>query len=645
MRNLPSAVLAATILALPGAAGAQDGSFTFLGRLILAAGLSPAPEAALPRAVSLVTGDELRERGIDQAVDALRALPGVAVNRSGGPGGLTQVRLRGTEGRHVQVILDGVRLDPAQNGEFDFSGLQTADIERIEVIRGPQSVFFGSNTIGGVISITTRRATEPGFSGHVGIEGGSDGTVGLDFQLGLRGERGGVTVSGIGRNEGGYDISGTPGGQADGMTNRTLNVAGDYQLSDDWRVGFLLRGRNQINQTDPQQYGAGPISDIVFDRDDFTRFQERIASLYAEGDLADGRLRLTLRASRFLRHGQHFDNAAQSSDDTADRTEFALRAIWALDGGTPDTARHTLAFGADRTTEGFVNNDPAYVWDPSQLVRQSRTNTGLSLEYRGTLSEGLDIQAGIRHDLNDRFANFTTWSFGLSQAITASGTRLRASVGTGVQNPTLFNQFGFIPGSFIGNPDLQPEQSLGWDIGFDQTVLGGNGQVSLTYFDNRLTNRIYTTGFPSTPVNATGRSRRSGIELTFDGRITDRLRLRGGYTFTDARGESGERLVRRPRHEIGLGLDWDASDRTLVSIDARGVFDNLDNDFRGFAFDPPAIHRLPDYALVHLAVTHRLNDRLSLHARINNLFDHPYQEVLGYAGQGRTFYVGLRTQF
>lgn len=643
MRILPPAALAAAILAIPATVTAQDGPFQFLGRLILAAGLSPAPEAALPRAVTVITGDDLQQRGIDQAADALRALPGVAVNRTGGPGGLTQVRLRGTEGRHVQVILDGVRLDPAQNGEFDFAGLQTADIERIEVIRGPQSVFFGSNTIGGVIAITTRRATEPGFTGQVGIEGGSDRTIGLDVLLGLRGERGGLTLSGIVRSEGGYDISATPGGEADGLENRTLNLAGDWQLTDAWRIGFLLRARNQRNDNDPQQYAAGPISDIVFDRDDFITFQERIGSVFAEGDLADGRLRLTLRASRFVRDSQRFDAAVQGGDDTADRTELAIRGVWALDGGTPDSARHTLAFGVDRTTEGFVNNDPAFVFDPSQLIRQSRTNTGIALEYRGNLAEGFDVQAGIRRDLNDRFANFTTWTLGASYAIPGTGTRLRASAGTAVQNPTLFNQFGFVPDTYVGNPNLRPEQSRGWDIGVDQVL--GAGTFSATYFDNRLTDRIYSVGFPSTPVNATGVSRRRGVELSYGGQITDRLHLRADYTYTDARGEVGERLVRRPRHEAGLGLDWDATDLTRLSLDLRHVGDNLDNDFRGFAFSPPAIYRLPDYTLTHLSVTHRLNDRVSLHARVNNLFDRPYQEVLGYAGQGRTFYVGLRARF
>lgn len=644
---LPAAVFAAVF---PVTAAAQETDDFFLGRLILAAGLSPAPEAALPRSVTVIEGDEIRERGINQAVEAIRSLPGVSANRAGGPGGMTNLRVRGTESRHVQVILDGVRMDDTDAGAFDFAGLQTADIERIEVIRGPQSVFFGSNTIGGVVSITTRQATEPGVSGTLGVEAGSDRTMGLDLRLGLRGERGGLTFSGILRNEGGYDVSDVlrlGGGQRDGMRNRTLNLSGDYQLTDDWRVGFLLRARNQHNESDPEvSFPLPPVTaveDIAYDRNDFGRIRERMASAFAEGDLVDGRLRLTLRASRLERDRGFFENAVQSQDATSDRTELAMRGVWALDGGTVDTARHTLGFGLDHMDEGFVHNNPALVFDPSQLIRQSRSLTGLSLEYRGNLAEGLDVQAGLRRDVNDRFRDATTWSVGVSYALPGTGTRLRASAGTAVQNPTLLDQFGFIPGTFVGNPALRPERSRGWDIGIDQTIMDGAGQLSLTYFQNTIHDRIMPVfGVVTTVDNSAARSTRKGVELGFEGRIADQVTLRANYTYTDARGEAGERLTRRPRHEGALGVDWDATDLTRLSLDIRRVVGNLD---QGFALVGMPTLRLPDYTLVNLSATHRLTDQVSLHARVNNLTNRRYQEVLGYAGQPRTFYVGLRRNF
>ena len=650
MRILPSVALAALVLNTPGLANAQEGPFTFLGQLILAAGLSPAPEAAVGRTVDVITADDIADRGIDQAVEALRRVPGVAVNRLGGPGGQTVVRLRGTEARHTLVIIDGVRMDQAQQGTFYWEGLQAADIERIEVVRGPQSVFFGSNTIGGVVSITTRRATEPGTGGRVGIEAGSDGTLGLDFAAETRSERGGIGLSGVLRNEGGFDISATPGGQDDGMRNRTLNLSGDWQLTDEWRLGFLLRGRNQINEFDPPAPFGSP--SILIDEDREIDLRERIASVYAEGDLADGRLRLNLRASRFQLDSDVFGPVGgargQLSGDRTRRTELALRGVAALDGGTVDTARHTLGFGIDRTDEDYratflPPNDPFF--DPALLELRRRSLTGLALEYRGNLAEGLDLQLGLRRDLNDRFANFTTWSAALSWSIPGTDTRLRGSAGTGVQNPTFLQQFGFAPSQFVGNPDLRPEQSRGWDLGVDQGLPGGRGTVSLTLFDNRLTDEIQydCSAFPvCTVVNDPGRSRRRGVELGFETELSAGLRLRGSYTYLDARDSAGARVIRRPRHEAGLALDWDATAATRLGLELRHVADNLDTDFRPF---PAVTDRLPDYTLVNLTAQHRINDRVSLHARINNLTDRRYQEVLGYAAQPRTFYVGLRANF
>mgnify|MGYP000176561175 CR=1 FL=1 len=645
MRHLTTAAAAAAFLTVPAAASAQDnasdGPFRFLGRLILAAGLSPAPEAAVPRAVTVVTGEDMRARGIDQLADALRFVPGIAISRDSGPGGMTQLRMRGTETRHTQIILDGVRIDTAQDGYADLGGLQAADIERIEVIRGPQSAFFGSNSIGGVVSITTRRATEPGVSGQAGIEAGSDGTVGLDFQVGFREARGGLTLSGIARNDGGWDISDSPGGRRDGLRNRTLTLSGDWQVTEAWRAGFMLRARNQGYDFDRFVFGAPTVPGIIVEADYTGVVQERIGSVFAEGDLAEGRLRLSLRASSFRLDRKTFDGFP--SDTTTDRTEFAVRGVWALDGGTLDTARHTLGFGVDRMSEGFVNNDPALVFNPNQLIRQSRRVIGVALDYRGELAEGLDVQAGVRRDLNDAFRDATTWSLGLSYAIPATGTRLRVSGGTAVQNPTLFAQFGFA-NTFVGNPDLRPERSRGWDIGVDQSILGGQGTVSVTLFDNRIFDLIGSAATPdgTTPVNVVGTSRQRGAELGLDAQVHDRVRLRAAYTYTRARNPAGERLLRRPRHEATLGVDWQATDATRVSLDLRRVVDNLDNEFSTFVGVPV---RLPDYTLVNLSASHRINDRLELTARVNNLTNRRYQEVLGYATQPRTAYVGLRSSF
>jgi vitamin B12 transporter len=643
MRILTPAALAATLLCSTTLAQAQG--IEFLGRMILAGGLSPAPEASFGRSVSVVTAEDIEERGITQAVEALRAMPGVAVSRAGGPGGQTVIRLRGTEARHVLVLIDGVRVDQAQQGTFYFEGLQAADIERIEVVRGPQSVFFGSNTIGGVVSITTRRAHEPGTRGRTGIEIGSDGTIGIEAGIETRGARGGLAVSGVARTEGGFDISGTPGGDIDGMQNRTLNVAGDWQLTDDWRIGFTARARRQRAEFDP----AGPFGGApVVDGDRHGETREQMASVFGEGDLMDGRLRLTLRASRFVTDNAIFAVGAQTSGDRTRRTELGARAVWALGDATVATAAHTLSFGIDHTIEDYRATffPPLDPWfDPALLDLRSRANTGLAMEYRGELAPGLELQLGLRRDLNDGFANFTTWTSALSYALPESGTRLRASAGTGVQNPTFLQQFGYAPSSFVGNPALQPEQSRGWDIGIDQSLGGGQTTLSASYFHTRITNAIdYDfTGFPSvTSINLPGVSMRRGVEVSLDSQVTRTLRLRGSYTYTDARSPAGVRLIRRPMHEAGLTLDWQAREATRLSLEARHVAGILDTNFNAW---PSVTGPLPDFTLVHLSASHMLTDRLELTGRVYNLFDQGHQEVLGYNGQGRTFYVGIQARF
>jgi vitamin B12 transporter len=342
MRKPLSAVLAASLVATAVPATAQQ-AFR-LDEIVFAGGLSPVPQAALGRSVTVITADEIRDRQIDQLPDLLRSLPGIAVNRTGGPGGLVDLRLRGTKARHVLVIMDGVRLDLPRFGGTNITGLQTADIERIEILRGPQSVFFGSDTIGGVISITTTRARDPGFAGRAGVEAGSDRTIGLDFGLTQRGARGGIALSGVLRNEGGFDVSATPGGARDGMRIRTLNLSGDFALTETWRIGAQLRLRNQRNEFDGFDFGA-PAANVVFDQDNFDVIRERIASVFAEGELLDGRMELTLRPSRFRDTPTGFADAVFSSRQRHTRTEQAARGTIALDAPTLGAARHTLACG------------------------------------------------------------------------------------------------------------------------------------------------------------------------------------------------------------------------------------------------------------------------------------------------------------
>lgn len=635
-----------------------------LDEIIVSGGLTPVDASRYGRAATVITGDELEARGIRYAADALRNVPGVSVSRTGSYGGLTQVRLRGHEGNHTLVLIDGVAVAAPNQGEYDFGGLLAADIERIEVIRGPQSALYGSNAIGGVVSITTKRADVPGASGRIGTELGSDGTRLLDMAVRHQGERGDLSFSTARRQTDGFDISQTPGGRKDGDLNRTYSFNGSYRVTDTVTVGGTLRHVNRRFDDDTFNFGAPTREELVTDSEAGGALQETFGSVYAEAVLWENRLsnRLTYSFADIDRQG--WDGMdLRSQDNTGTRNKLAYQASVALDTATLESAAHILTFGAEWERLTYRENDPAIVFDPGQLVKRTREQTAFVLEYQGDLGNGLALQASVRHDNNRDFKDFTTYAVGASYALPNGATRLHGSFGTGVQNPTLIEQFGFFS-NFIGNPDLTPEQSKGWDIGIEQQVWGGRGIFDITYFDEELTNEIGSRFDPalgaSVPVNNPGKSRRKGIEVAGSLAISDRLNLTSSYTWLDASepvpvATGGTRQaveVRRPEGEFSLGVDYTmANDRTRFRLDVSHVTGLFDLDFKTASFisgnpdDDYDRVRLRDYTLVNLGMTHELTDRMQLTGQIVNLLDEDYEELEGFGTQGRTVYVGLNARF
>ncbi|GGO53739.1 vitamin B12 transporter [Roseovarius pacificus] len=651
-------------LFLTTAASAQE--TVELDPIIVSGGLTPVEAKKYGRAATVLTSEDLEARGTQYVADVLRQVPGLSVSRTGSFGGLTQVRLRGHEGNHTLVLIDGVDVAAPNQGEYDFGGLIAADIERIEVIRGPQSALYGSNAIGGVISITTKRAEEPGVSGRFGTEVGSDGTTQLDFALRARGERGELSFSAARRDTGGFDVSQTPGGGGDddGDENKTYNLTGRLFLSDTVTIGATLRHTDRISDFDTFNFAAPTAAGLVTDSIANAEVQETFGSVFAEADLWGGRMsnRLTLSFADIDRQGRD-GTGAKNQDNTGTRRKVAYQGTVALDAATLDAANHTLTFGAEWERLTYRENDPTVVFNPGQLIRQEREQTAYVLEYQGDFGNGLSTQISVRHDDNDKFRDFTTYAAGASYLLPNGTTRLHASYGTGVQNPTLIEQFGFYA-DFVGNPDLKPEQSEGWDIGVEQQFWDGRGIIDLTYFDETLTDEIGSRFDPvlnaSVPVNNTGTSTRKGIEAAARLDVTDRLDLSLAYTWLDASepvpglfgGTRDAIEIRRPEHEISLGINYALpNDRTRLRLDATHVAGLYDSDFKTASFisGNPADDfdrvKLKDYTVVNLGFTHDINDRVQLNGRITNLFDENYEELEGYGTQGRTMYLGVSARF
>jgi len=647
-----SAAVSAAALCHAVAAGAQEwtGEPLQLDPIIVSGGLTPVPAERYGRAVSVVTAEDLDRSQTVYVSDALRALPGVAVSRTGGYGGATAVRIRGAEDNHTVVLVDGVEVAAPETGAYDFGGLLTADIARIEVLRGPQSAIYGSNAIGGVISITTKDAEAAGTTWEASAEAGTDGTAGGLLAVRRLTDRANLSLAVAARDVGGYDISDTPGGEVDGDDNVTLNARGTFQATDTVTVGGALRYVDRASDYDDFAYGAPVSGELVVDADLVHYRTEFFGSGFVTVEALGGRMSNDFRASYSDMDDVNRRDGVRDADTTSGRTSYRYLGTVALDAETIDGASQLVSFGIERIEERFGNNDANLVFDPSQMDEQTRDLTSLIGQYSGTFLDSLSVQANIRRDFNDQFEDVTTWSLAGSYLLPNATTRLHASWGTGSQDPTLFEQFGFIPGQWVGNPNLTPEASRGWDAGLEQTFLDGRAVLDVTWFEDRLTDEIDTDFLPDgagTPVNEDGTSRRKGLEVagTFD--VSDALSLGLAYTWLDATDPDGQQEARRPGQEVALHANYALADgRTNLNLDVRRVIDNVDIDYTSASGDP-GIGRveLDDYTLVDLAAEYLLTDTVTLTGRIENLLDADYQELDGYATPGVTGFVGLRSVF
>lgn len=640
---LPPLVLAALPLSLQAQ---ETADAVELAPVVISGGLTPIAAERYGRANSVITAEELEDRQITYAVDALRALPGVAVSRTGGFGGTTQVRLRGAESNHTLVLIDGVEVSAPETGEYDFGGLLAADIARIEVLRGPQSALYGSNAVGGVISITTKGASRPGLRWSGEAEAGTDGTGAVQGAVRGMGEMGSFSLSLARRETEGFDISGTPGGEEDGDRNLTFNARGEIFVNDWLTLGGTARVVDRHSDTDGFFFAAPDTASLVFDDASALDRQEAFGALFAIAE--QGRFRHEARVSYLNADDATTLNGADVTDTTSTRLQMSAQSTIGLDAGSLEAADHTLTAKADYARETFVNNDPALVFDPSQLDQQSRALFGLAAEYRGTFLDALDVQLGARHDFNDDFDDATTWSAGVSWRVAGTGTRLHGSAGTGVQNPTMFEQFGFTPGQWQGNPGLEPEESFGWDVGIEQRFWSDRAMIDVTYFRQDLTNEIgtvYDAAFVGTPVNLAGTSERQGIEVASTLQATDRVTLGLTYTWLDAEDPTGAVEVRRPEHELGANVTFAFLDgRARVTVDGRYVSGNRDLDFRA-PYVPNAQVKLGDYMVLNVAASYAVSDTVEVIGRVSNALDADYEELDGYQTQGVAAYAGLRVRF
>lgn len=605
---------AAALALLPVPAFAEDD-------IVVTASGFEQPRTETGQAISVVDAERLAELQSVSISDALRTLPGIAVAARGPVGSQSSVFIRGGNSSQTLVLIDGVRInDPSSpNAAFDFGALLTGNIGRVEVLRGPNSIIWGSQAIGGVINVQSLTPTEDlvaragleyGYADSVRASANLSGTSGI-----VEGSFGGAfyRTDGISALAGGSEEDGFENWSANGRlkVNLAENVALDFR-------GYYNRGTIEYDSP----FGAGADALPV------SRNRQFVGYVGALFDLADGRLRNRLSYARtdITRIGTDpvvfsFNNFDVKG--TIDRFEYH---------GSFDIAdAATLVFGAEHERT-FART--SFEGAPADRARNQVTSGFGQVILRPI--NGLTLTGGVRHDDYSDYGGQTTLGGNIAYTPNDGNTVLRATYGEGFRAPTLSE--GQPP---FGNPNLKPETARNFDIGVEHRFLDGKAQVYATYFNRKSTDLIafsFTT-FQSENID---RVNSKGVELGFALQPTDRLSVQANYTLTNAINRSvganfGNRLALRPQHAGSLTVDWQTPWRLKLGATLLLAGDSFDNAANTV--------RLDGYALTHLRAAFPVSDQFELYGRVENIFDTDYVQVAGYNSYRRNAHVGVRATF
>ena len=627
---IPPAITAASAAAITAAPATA---------ITVTASREPLPAALAGTALTIIDRPTITALSLPLVKDYLTLSPSGSVSQSGPPRAQTQVRIRGAEANHTLTFIDGIDVtDPASSGEFRYETLLAAGVERIEVLRGPQSALWGSQAVGGVITITTR--DDSGVYGEA--EGGSLGTfragagggVALNSSTQLSGSVSALTSQGYDIANTGKNIAAT-GGDNDGYDNITAHVKLRSVPSASTDVLLVARYATSNSQFDGFDYDAGVPQDEAF----ATRSKQLALRAEAGIALLDGRW--TQRVSGFFTDTANINRTAGAFTNRSDggRTTLRYQTSLTIDTGS---ARHRVTAALEHDRERFDSADADTLAFSNQS--RSRLQTSVVGEYRLDIGDWLGGGVAVRHDWNNRFADTTTVR-ATAAVRPGAGFALHGAYATGVADPTFFDLFGFFPGFFVGNPNLSPERSRNWEVGagWSNAALG----LDVTWYDATLDNEIVSTfdskTFLSGVANASGRSRRKGLEVTASTTPVTGLRFAASYALLDANEQRvaaglALREVRRPRHSGSLTAAYTGKAFDLAASAAiTGARDDI--DFARFVRV-----RLAPYTLVTLSGAWHVTPKLDLTGRIENALDRRYQDVFAYRTPGLTAHAGVRVR-
>ena len=602
-------------------------------QIIVTGSRSPISAADIGSAVTVLTRDDIERRQARYVSELLRTVPGFAVSHSGVVGSQTQVRVRGSEANHILVLIDGVRAnDPATGDEFRWEYLGTSNIERIEIVRGPQSALWGSDAIGGVVHIITRSDNAPGIGGY--MEAGSRNTFNGALNGSLGGDQwsAGLALEQLTTDGSNISRTGSETDDAD-MTTASLNIS--FTPADTVSLRFGARSVDAYSQYDAVDFFT---TGLPADSDVATDTTQHTANVGATLGSDDSRVRHHLSARYFDSDNRNLVGGSEDSSTGSERVTFGYQADIAL-------GDNMLALALEHEDTQFQQRGAVNFGDPNQ--NQEMDVTSVVADFQGRSAQSVTWLLSARFDANSDFDDIVTGRVSVAWEATGN-TTLRANIGTGQKAPTFIERFGYFPGQFIGNPDLKPERSVSYDIGIDQR-LTASASIQVAIFRQTVEDEIDGFVFDQntslfTAENLDTTSKRSGVEFGARWAVMESLDLSMNYTYTDST-ENGTTELRRPRHAGNLTVDYhflDARARLTLAADYGGTRQDI---FFPPWPEPSQIVTLDNYWLLDLTAQYQATDTIKLFARASNLLDAEYEQVYGYNTPGRAVYAGAEVGF
>ena len=599
------------------------------------------PEKKVGSSVTVITAEELLRTGRTFVFDALEAVLGLTPLRNGGPGATGSLFIRGAASEHTLVLLDGVELNDPINPSrsFDLAHISLSQVDRIEVLRGPQGLLYGSDALGGVVNIITRTGRgRPRFS--LASSADTLGTLSADVALSGSGARTDYSLALFHERTAGISAASSAyagNDEKDGYRNVSLDARFGFSPRPATRLALTVRGT--AARTELDNFG-GPGGDDPNSRQEYGSIHVR-----AHGrDLSLGGRWERILSLSWTGARREYDNPfdalhPQDREEGLYESDF-LKLDWQNNFILHPS--HTLTAGLELEEE---KGRSRYVYEsawgtgesPFPSVRSG--SAGLYLLDHWEVRDRFFISAGARAEHHSRSGSALTFRVAPSFVVPATGTRLKASLGTGFKSPSLYQLCA--PATSwgpVGNPDLRPERVTGFDAGIEQRFAAGRCVLGLTLFTNGYRDLV-DFDFAAGYMNV-GRARTKGLEASAEARPADGIRLSASYTRLSARDEdSGTELLRRPRDTFAAGLEAQLFRRVDMAVAGRWVGRRADLDFSVVPYETTA---LGGYFLLDASLAAPLGSGLEFFVRAANIFDERYEAVWGYGVPGRTFRTGFR---